>query len=155
MNVFGLRGKIPGGVQGDEAGVMDCAHRWQQAGLLESLVQIVKEAEEVAGLHRVERLADLVVARDAPDPEQRPSIVAPLGLLHVLLKAQKRGALGEEGGEGRQRDVGHFKLSVVAGARIGQAGRDGAPALDEIIEAARVHAPRNAGTAPKVQVANA
>lgn len=63
-------------------------------------------------------------------------------------------ALGEEDSEGRQSDIGHFELGVVAGARIGQAGRGGAPTLDELIEAARVHATRNTCTAPKVQVTN-
>jgi hypothetical protein len=62
--------------------------------------------------------------------------------LHVLLKAQEGGALGEADGKGRQRDISHCELGAVAGA----------PALDEFIEAARVQAPRNAATAPTIQV---
>jgi hypothetical protein len=40
----------------------------------------------------------------------------------------------------------------VFGAPIGQAGGDGAPALDQSLAAARVHGTSNAGTVPNVQV---
>jgi hypothetical protein len=79
-------------------------------------------------------------------------MVSPRGLLHILLKAQERGTWGEEDRERREGDVGHREPSVIAGAPIGQTRRAGAPAFDELIEAARVRASRNASMAPKVPV---
>ena len=96
MDVFGLRGKIPGGIQRDEAGVADGAHLLQQPRLVESLVEIVKETEEMTGLNRIERLADVIVAGNAFDLKERAGVVATAGLFHGLLETQERRALGEK-----------------------------------------------------------
>jgi hypothetical protein len=40
MDVLGLGGKTPGGVQGDEPGIAHGPHGFQHACLLEGLVQI-------------------------------------------------------------------------------------------------------------------
>jgi hypothetical protein len=45
--------------------------------------------------------------------------------------------------KGRQSNVGHVELSVVAGAPVRQSGGDRAQAFDEMIEARARHAPRN------------
>jgi hypothetical protein len=60
--------------------------------------------------------------------------------------------VGEKDGESRQSDVGQGELDIVAGAPIREVCGDRTQALDEVIEAARVHAPRDAGTGSKVQV---
>ena len=106
----------------------------------------------MAGFNRIERLADVIVRGDALDLEQGAGVVAPARVFHVLLKTQERRALSEEHREGSRGDVGHGETRVVAGAPIRECGGDGAPASDELIESARVHAPSNAGTGPKVQV---
>ena len=152
MDVFGLGGKIPGGVQREEPGVLDRAHGLQQARLIEGAVEFVKQTEQMVRRDRIQRLADVIVRGDAPDLEQRASIVLPLDLFHVLLKAQERGALGEEDRERRQGDIRHRELCVVARAPVRETGDDAPPTFDELIEATRIHASRNAGTGSKVQV---
>ena len=152
MNVFGLRGKVPSGIQRDEPGVSHRPHGGEQTGLIEGLVQIIKQTEQVAGGNRIKRLADVIVSGDAPDLEQGTGVVTPARLLHVLLETQERRALSEEDGKRRQGDIGHGIARVVARAPIRESGRDVAPASDEMIESARIHAPSNAGTDPKVQV---
>jgi len=111
----------------------------QQTRLVKGAMDIIKEAEEVAGFNRVERLADVVVGGDAPELEQGAPVVASAGLLHVLLETQERGALGEEDRESRQGDVSHGVRDVIAGAPIGEFRSHGSPAFDEVIEGARVH----------------
>lgn len=96
MDALGLGGKIPGGIQGDESGAAHGPHGLQHARLIEGLVQIIKEAEEVVRLDRVERLADVVIGGDTLDLEEGTGVVASAGLLHLLLETQERGALGEE-----------------------------------------------------------
>lgn len=152
MNVFGLGGEIPRGIQRDEPRVLHRAHGLQQARLTKGFFQIIKEAEKLGSFDRVKRLADVIIARNALNTEEGPGIVASVSLLHVLLETEKGGTLGKENGKGREREIGHAVGAVLAGTPVGQSGKDGTPAFDKMIEAARVHAPRNAGTAPKVQV---
>ncbi len=52
VDVFGLGGKIPGRIQGDETGAVHRAHGLQHPGLVEGLVEIIEEAEEMTRLHR-------------------------------------------------------------------------------------------------------
>ena len=61
---------------------------------------------------------------------------------HVLLKAEERRTLRKENGEGRERDICHGVGAVLPGARVWQSGDDGAPPSDNLIEEARVHAPK-------------
>lgn len=70
MDVLGLRGIIPGGIQGDEPGLADGPHGLQQPRLVEALVEVVEEAEQKRRRNRVEDLADVVVAGDAADLEE-------------------------------------------------------------------------------------
>jgi hypothetical protein len=88
----------------------------------------------------VEHLPDMIVAGDALEAEEGAGVVAALDLLQVLLKAEERGALGEEDGEGREGDVGQGVEPVLAGAPVGQVREDRVPAFEERFEAARVHA---------------
>jgi len=144
VDVFGLRGEIPRGIQRDEPGVLHRAHGLQQTRFIKSLVQIIKEAEQLARLDRVEHLTDVVITGDALDAKEGTGVVAAVRLLHVLLETQEGGTLGKEDRKGRQRDVLHEQADILAGAAIGQAGQDGPPAFDDPIEAVRVHEPRNA-----------
>jgi hypothetical protein len=115
-------------------------------------VEIIKQTEEVAGFNRIERLADVIVGGNVLDLEQGTGVVATARLFHVLLETQERRALREKDGERRQGDLGHGIARVVACAPIRECGGDGAPASDQVVEGAPIHAPSNAGTCPKVQV---
>jgi hypothetical protein len=77
VNVFGLRGEIPGGVQEDEPGVLDRAHGLQQPRFRKSLVQIIKETKQFTRFHRVERLADVIIARNLLDTEGDRALFRP------------------------------------------------------------------------------
>ena len=140
VNALGLGGKIPRGVQGQKAGAAHRAHGLQQTGLLEALMEVVEEAEQAGWLNRVERLADVIVGRNALDLEQGTGVVAPGSLFHVLLETEERGTLGEEDGQGRGGNIGQVMEAVVPRAPIRQSGGDSTPALDKMIETvARVH----------------
>lgn len=152
VDVFGGGGEIPGGIQREEPGAAAGAHGLEQTALVEGAMRFLEETEEMLRLDRVQHLADVIVRRDALDLEERAGVVAAAGRLHVLLEAQERGALREENRESRQGDVGHGVAGVVAGAPVGEPGGDDVPAFEELVEAARIHAVRNAGTAVKVQV---
>ncbi len=70
--------------------------------------------------HRIQQVADLVVARDLVRPEHRLHIVAPLLLLHAPLVLQERRALHEEHRERAHPRIGHAVVQVLASATIGQ-----------------------------------
>ena len=152
MDVFGLGREIPGGIQRDEAGVADGAPLLQQPRLIKGLKQILEETEQLTGRNRIEHLADVIVARDACDLKERARIVAAAFLFHGLLETQERRALREEDCEGRQGEVGHGEAGIIARAPIRQIGGDRAEAFDEVIQAVRIHAPRDAGTGSKAPV---
>ena len=63
----------------------------QPAGFREGLVEIIKEAEQLASFHRIERLADVIVTRDLFDLEKRAGIVAAMSLLMFCWKLRKEG----------------------------------------------------------------
>jgi hypothetical protein len=152
-DVLGLGGEIPCGIQRDEPGVLHSAHLLQHACLIKGFVEIIEQAQEVMRRDRIERLADVIVAGDASHLKERTGVVASAGLFHAELITEKRRALGEEHREGRQGDVGHGVLGVVADAPIRQLSGDAAQPFDEMIEGARVvHATSNAGTEPKSTV---
>jgi hypothetical protein len=152
VDVFGGGGKVPGSVDRDEPGAAHRAHGLQQTRLRKGLVQVIKETKKVARLDRVERLADVIVGGDALHLEKRSGVVPARGFFHVLLKAQEGGTLGEEYREGGQGNVRHGEAAILTRAPIGQTGGDDTQASDDVIEGARIHAPINGSTAPKVQV---
>jgi len=139
LDILGLGGEIPGAVQGDEAGIAHRAHGFEQPVFVEGAMQVVKEAKQVFGRDRIQAVADVIVGGNALDLEQGAGVVLSAVLFHELLEAQEGGALGEENREGTKRDVGQGVLSVIARARVRQLGGDRTQALDELIEAARVH----------------
>ena len=150
-----LRGEIPGGIDCDEAGVVHRAHLIQRAGLIERFEQIIKEPEEVLRSHRIEGLADLIVTGNPSHLKERAGVVTAAGLFHAGLVTQEGGALGEEHRKGRQGEVGHGILGVVAGTRVRDLCGDAAQAFEDLVEAARVvHADRNGGTGSKSTVTN-
>ena len=153
MNVFGLGGEIPCRIHRDEPGVLDSPHGRQQPVRIKGPIQIIEQLHHMLRRDGVERLADVIVRGDALDLEKGAGVVATARLFHVALETQERGALGEEHGERRQRDVGHGELRVGAGARVRQRAGEGAHAGDEVIETeGLLHAHLDAGTGPKVQV---
>lgn len=127
-------------------------HRLEQTGLRKALVQVIEEAENLGGFNRIERLADVIIAGDALDLEQRPGVVAAGGFFHVLLETEEGRTLREEDRQRRGGPIGHGVEGIPTRARVRQSGGDGSPASQQIFEAPRMHAPRDAGTVPKVQV---
>ena len=142
MDVFGLGGKVPGGVQRDEPGATHRPHGRQQTGLIEGAVQFIKETEQVAGFDRIKGLADVIVRGDALDLEERTGVVATARRFHVLLETQERRALGEEHRESGRGDVGHGEVGIAARASIRQPGGDNAPPSHQMIKGTGIHGPR-------------
>ncbi len=54
-----------------------------------------------------QRLADVIITRNAFDAEEETGVIAAVSLLHVLLKTEERGTLHKEESESGQRDIGH------------------------------------------------
>ena len=152
MDVLGWGGKRPRGVQGDQARVADGPQGFPPPRLIEAVVQLIKETEARPRLDRVERLANGIIGGNALDLEEGTGVVATAGPFPIPLATQERGALGEKDRAGRPGDGSHGKAGVVAGAPIGPLGGNRAPTSDALREAARIHAPSNAGTGPKGQV---
>ena len=152
MDVLGLGGKIPGGVQRDQPGVAHRPHGLQQTCFRKGAVQLIKEAKEVARFDRIQGLADVIIRGDLFHLEKGVGVVVATGLFHVLLKAQEGGTLGEEHSKGGHTDVRHGVRGILAGAPIRKPGRDHAKAIHHLIEAPRIHGLRNASTPLKVQV---
>ena len=110
MDVFGLGGKIPCGIQRDQARLAHRAHGPEQTAFIKSLMQIVKKAEQMTRFDWVECLADVIIAGDLFHQEERTGIVATAGLFHVLLETEEGGALGEENRESGES----WRVRVVA-----------------------------------------
>ncbi len=149
VNVFGLGREMPSGVQRDEQGVLHRPYGFEQTRFGKGLVQIIKQAEKVGSFDRVEYLAKVVIARNALDLKEGMGVVAAAGFFHVLVETEEGGTLGKKNRKGRERDIGQSVETVLAGARIRQPGRYGTPALDKLIQAARVYAPKACRSGPK------
>ena len=54
-----------------------------------------------------QRLADVIITRNAFDAEEGTGVIAPVSLLNFLLKSEERGTLHKEESESGQRDIGH------------------------------------------------
>lgn len=88
-NVFALRGKIPGAVQGDQTGVVNAAQTLQNALLVQGLINLVVDAKQFLRFHRIEHVADMDVGGNLIDLEEALSVALALVLFHVLLVSQK------------------------------------------------------------------
>ena len=140
VNVFGLRGEIPGAVQSDETGAVDAAEIIEKALFLQGLINTVVNGKEFLGLHRIEHVADMLGCGDLVDLEEALSVASALVLFHGLLVGQEGRALGEEDRKGAQGDILHRVLDVASGAPIRKV-REALPKLpDQLIEALEAHA---------------
>jgi hypothetical protein len=67
----------------------EAPERLQPAGLLQHAQRRLEGREQPLGRHRIEHGADVVVGRDARDPEQRLAVRPPLALLETPLVRQE------------------------------------------------------------------
>lgn len=80
--------------------------------------------------HRVQQVANMVVARDLCHPEQRLSIRTPVSVLQLPLIRQNRRALHEKQRKRGQPDIGHG----IAGVRAAPLVRKGRTALGQRVD---------------------
>ena len=82
----------------------------------------VREARrEQRRVRAVEHVSDIVVRRDLLDAEQSLTVGPTAAFLQLALKGQKRRALHEKHGEGRQPEIGHADIAAAALARVRKA----------------------------------
>lgn len=118
VNIVGLRGKVPGAVQGNELGMMDRAgpHGFQDALLIKGLEKIIEEIVEMSGTDRIKSFSNMVIRGNFPDLKETMSIGGGACLLHGPLEGEKRRTLSEEDREGGESNVGHGILFIGASA---------------------------------------
>lgn len=86
----------------------------QQAMAVQIVPDLGHEWRQRLRRHRIECVANLVVAWDVMDPEQGGGVVLPLKLLHADLAVEKRRTLGEENRKRCECRILDFVASVVA-----------------------------------------
>ena len=88
------------------------------AGALERRNRLPEGRKQVIGRDRIERVADVIVGRDAGDPEQGLAVRAAVAGLELALMIQEGGALREEHRKGGAADIGHGVSAVAAPAPV-------------------------------------
>ena len=89
----------------------------------EALQQVLLQGLQGLRGHRIEQVANLVVAGDLMHAEQGLRIVVSMGLVHAPLKLQKREALHEKDRKRAQPRICHAVVHVLAPPAIGQLGQ--------------------------------
>jgi len=113
-----LAAEILGPVEGDERSVAEPAERLAHRGLKEQLLRAVKAGREQRRVRAVEHVADIIVGRNFLDPKQALAVRPSLAFLQLPLKGQKRRALHEKHGEGRQTEIRHGDVAAPPLARV-------------------------------------
>jgi hypothetical protein len=105
-NLF--RGEEISTVQGNQQGVVDRAKSRQIALLVQGIANLGHDRVHRFRRHRVQQIANLVIAGNLMHPEQRRGIVPPQLLLHPDLAIEEGRTLREKHGEGRQGRILHL-----------------------------------------------
>jgi hypothetical protein len=99
-NLF--RGEESSAVQGNQQGVVDRAKSRQIALLVQGIANLGHDRVHRFRRHRIQQIANLVIAGNLMHPEQRRGIVSRQLLLHPDLAIEEGRTLREKHGEGRQ-----------------------------------------------------
>ena len=91
------------------------------AAPVDRLDDVEQQRSQLLGRHRIKQIADLPVAGDAVDTEQRSGVVAPTFLLHALLVVEERRTLGE--GYRKEAEGGVLQRVVLLVATLAPAGQ--------------------------------
>src|ERR1700746_71470 len=87
----------------------------------EQLLHTFKTGLQQSGTGHIKHLADVIVGGNLLDPEQRLAVGTALAFLQPALKGQKRRALQEKHGKGRQPKISpaNIAATTLPGARKG------------------------------------
>lgn len=107
-------------IERDQEGIVDRTKCVEQALAVQIAPDLGHEREQPLRRHRIAHVANLVVAGDVMDAEQRGGVVLAQQLLHPNLAVEKRWTLREENRGRRQcriLDVVTPVVALVAGVR--------------------------------------
>jgi len=103
-----------GAIERDQEGIVERTKCVEQAMAVQIVPDLGHEREQPLRRHRIEHVANLVVARDVMDAEQGGGVVLALQLLHPNLAIEKRWTLREKNRERRQCRILNVVTPVVA-----------------------------------------
>ena len=86
----GLGGKVLRAIKGDQQLIIQNAEGVYQVLLLQVGKDLEKDGMEIAWRNRLEERADLIVARDRLDAEERLRVILSLTVVELALVLQKR-----------------------------------------------------------------
>jgi hypothetical protein len=84
-------------------------------------LHVLEARREQGRVRAIEHVSDIIVGRDLLDAEQSLAVRPTAAFLQLALKGQKRRALHEKHGEGRQPEIGHADIAAAALARVRKA----------------------------------
>src|SRR5271155_1206358 len=96
-----------------------------QGRLGEQVLHALETGSQQRRIGQIEHVADVIVGGDFRDPEQGLAVRPPLAFLKGALERQKRRALHEKQGEGRQTEIRHRDIAAppLPGVRKSRADR--------------------------------
>ena len=120
-----LRAKELGSIPGDERSATQSAKGLAQGRLGEQALHALETGSQQRRIGQIEHVADAIVGGDFRDPEQGLAVRPPLAFLKGALERQKRRALHEKQGEGRQTEIRHRDIAAppLPGVRKSRADR--------------------------------
>src|SRR5450759_5201662 len=127
-----LRAKELGPIPCDEGPAAQPPESLVQGRLREQRFQALETGREQRRVRRVQHVADVIVGRNFPDPEQGLAIGAALAFLQRALERQKRGALHEEHREGGKAEIRHGDVAAASLTRVRKGGANGFQTLSLI-----------------------
>jgi hypothetical protein len=82
--------------------------------------QVLETGSQQRRIDQIEHVADVIVGGDFRDPEQGLAVRLPLAFLKGALERQKRRALHEKQGEGRQTEICHRDIAATPLRGVGK-----------------------------------
>jgi hypothetical protein len=105
LTMQGFGRKVVGAVKGHQELIAQDAKMRQHPVLLQALKDLNKHWIEAARCDRIKQFADLIVAGNLRDVEQRLGVIVPFGVLQLALILQKRRRLGEKDAKSAQDGI--------------------------------------------------
>ena len=120
-----LRAKILGSVPGHEDSAAQSCKGLAHGRFGKQLLQARKAGLQQRRISPVEHVADVVVGGNFLDPEQRLAVGTAMTLLQAALKRQKRRALHEKHGKGREAEISHGNVAAATLPAVRKGGTNG------------------------------